>query len=148
VDPCGRGGNTALQDARLLADVLAEAHHDDLDLRVAIGCYERLMRANGDAAVRAASPAGTAWSPPGQWPSSPAGPGSGSAAPSPHCAAARSPTGPTAWGRNRGNATEEPSTIVHHTVPDPLTDFATGVLRQPAPGRDDHLILGPRPSKR
>jgi 2-polyprenyl-6-methoxyphenol hydroxylase-like FAD-dependent oxidoreductase len=45
-----------LQDARLLADVLAEAHHDDLDLRVAIRCYERLMRANGDAAVRAASP--------------------------------------------------------------------------------------------
>ena len=80
-----------MQDARLLADVLAEAHHDDLDLRVAIGCYERLMRANGDAAVRAASPC-----------------------------------------------------ITRRLTPHRLRHWRPPAAR---PGRDDHLILGPRPSK-
>jgi 2-polyprenyl-6-methoxyphenol hydroxylase-like FAD-dependent oxidoreductase len=50
----GRGGNTALRDARLLADLLGAAHRDDRDLLDAIGRYEQLMRAHGDAAVREA----------------------------------------------------------------------------------------------
>jgi 2-polyprenyl-6-methoxyphenol hydroxylase-like FAD-dependent oxidoreductase len=50
----GRGGNTALRDARLLSHLLSDVHREDRTLLDAVGRYEQLMRAHGDAAVREA----------------------------------------------------------------------------------------------
>lgn len=47
----GRGGNTALRDARLLADRLVAADRGERPLVEAIGDYERHMRAHGYAAI-------------------------------------------------------------------------------------------------
>jgi 2-polyprenyl-6-methoxyphenol hydroxylase-like FAD-dependent oxidoreductase len=47
----GRGGNTALRDARLLTDLLTAADRGQCPLLDAIGQYERLMREHGYAAI-------------------------------------------------------------------------------------------------
>ena len=50
----GRGGNTALRDARLLADRLVAVSSGHRPLGEAIGDYERHMRAHGYAAIEEA----------------------------------------------------------------------------------------------